>query len=67
MLSALIWLPVVGSILIGVLPNFSRSIALIVSGVSLIVSIAVAAGFDYQAGGLQFVEYFTWIEPLGLD
>ena len=67
MLSSIVWLPVIGSILIGILPNFSRSIALVVSGASLLVSIAVAAGFDYQTGGLQFVEYFTWIEPLGLD
>ena len=67
MLSSLVWLPVLGSILIGVLPKFSRSIALIVSGVSLFISIAIAVGFNYQDNGLQFVEYFTWIEPLGLD
>ena len=32
MLSSIVWLPVIGSILIGILPNFSRSIALVVSG-----------------------------------
>ena len=67
MLSTIIWLPVLGAILIGIVPGFSRSIALIISGVSLIVSIAIAIMFDYQDAGLQFVERFSWIEPLGLD
>ena len=67
MLSSIIWLPVIGAILIGVLPRFSRSIALIVSGVTLAITIAIAATFNYQDVGLQFVEHFSWIEPLGLD
>lgn len=67
MLSTIIWLPVLGAILIGILPGFSRSIALIISGLSLMVSIAIAIMFDYQDAGLQFVERFSWIEPLGLD
>ncbi len=67
MLSAMIWLPVLGAILIGIVPSFSRAIALIVSGLTLVISIAISATFNYQDAGLQFVEYFTWIEPLGLD
>jgi NAD(P)H-quinone oxidoreductase subunit 4 len=67
MLSAIIWLPVLGSILIGILPNFSRSIALIISGLSLLVTLAIACVFNYQDTSLQFVEHLTWIEPLGLD
>jgi NAD(P)H-quinone oxidoreductase subunit 4 len=67
MLSTIIWLPVLGAILIGVVPGFSRSIALIVSGLTLVVSIAITGTFNYQDAGLQFVEHFTWIEPLGLD
>jgi NAD(P)H-quinone oxidoreductase subunit 4 len=67
MLSTIIWLPLLGAILIGVLPRFSRSVALIVSGLTLILSIAIAAIFNYQDVGLQFVEHLTWIEPLGLD
>jgi NAD(P)H-quinone oxidoreductase subunit 4 len=66
-LTIITWLPVVGAILIGILPNFSRNIALIVSGLSLAISIAIASMFDYQNTGLQFIEHFTWIEPLGLD
>jgi len=67
MLSAIVWLPLLGAILIGIVPSFSRSIALIISGLSLAISIDIAIMFDYQDAGLQFVERFTWIEPLGLD
>ncbi len=67
MLSSIVWLPALGALLIGILPNFSRIIALAFSGVSLIVTLAIAAIFNYQDSGLQFVEHFTWIEPLGLD
>ena len=67
MLSAIVWLPILGAISIGIVPGFSRSIALIISGLSLAISIAIAVMFDYQDAGLQFVEHFSWIEPLGLD
>jgi NAD(P)H-quinone oxidoreductase subunit 4 len=67
MLSAIIWLPVFGAILIGIIPGFSRSIALIVSGLTLVVTLAIATSFNYQDAGFQFVEHFNWIEPLGLD
>ncbi len=67
MLSAVVWLPILGAIAIGIVPGFSRSIALIISGLSLAISIAIAVMFDYQDAGLQFVERFSWIEPLGLD
>ena len=67
MLSAIVWLPILGVISIGIVPGFSRSIALIISGLSLAISIAIAVMFDYQDAGLQFVEHFSWIEPLGLD
>jgi NAD(P)H-quinone oxidoreductase subunit 4 len=67
MLSAIVWLPVLGAILIGIIPSFSRSIALAISGVTLIVSIAIAGTFNYQDPGLQFIENFTWIDPLGLN
>jgi NAD(P)H-quinone oxidoreductase subunit 4 len=67
MLSAMIWVPILGAIVIGILPNLSKTIALAVSGLTLVISIAIAGIFNYQNAGLQFVENFTWIEPLGLD
>ncbi|WP_309743957.1 NADH-quinone oxidoreductase subunit M [Chamaesiphon sp. OTE_20_metabat_361] len=67
MLSAIIWLPLLGAIWIGILPRFSRSIALITVGVTLMLAIAIATMFNYQDVGLQFVEHIVWVEPLGLD
>jgi NAD(P)H-quinone oxidoreductase subunit 4 len=67
MLSAMIWLPAVGAILIGIVPGFSRTIALVIASLTLGLSIAISSMFNYQNPGLQFVEKFNWIEPLGLD
>ncbi len=67
MLSLVIWLPVLGAILIGVSPVASRTIALIVSGLTLLVALAITSLYNYQDAGLQFVEHLSWIQPLGLD
>jgi NAD(P)H-quinone oxidoreductase subunit 4 len=67
MLSSVVWLPVLGAILIGISPSFSRTIALTVSGLTLLLSIVMAGIFNYQDAGLQFVEHIAWIQPLGLD
>jgi NAD(P)H-quinone oxidoreductase subunit 4 len=67
MLSLVIWLPVLGAILIAILPSFSRSIALIAAGASLLGTMVIASNFNYQNAGLQFVEHLSWVDPLGLD
>jgi NAD(P)H-quinone oxidoreductase subunit 4 len=68
MLSTIIWLPVLGAILIGIIPNFSRSIALAFAAATLAGTGIIAATFNYQhGGGLQFIEQLSWIKPLGLD
>jgi NAD(P)H-quinone oxidoreductase subunit 4 len=67
MLSSIIWLPVLGALLIGLLPGSSRLIASITASASLVVTIVIAAMFNYQDAGLQFVEHLSWIQPLGLD
>jgi NAD(P)H-quinone oxidoreductase subunit 4 len=67
MLSLIIWLPVLGAILIGISPVASRTIALVISALTLLVSLAIASLYNYQVTGLQFVEHFSWIQPLGLD
>ncbi len=48
MLSLVVWLPVLGAILIGILPSFSRSIALAISGSTLAGSLAIAGMFNYE-------------------
>jgi NAD(P)H-quinone oxidoreductase subunit 4 len=67
MLSLVIWLPVLGAILIGISPVASRTIALAISALTLLASLAIASLYNYQVTGLQFVEHFSWIQPLGLD
>jgi NAD(P)H-quinone oxidoreductase subunit 4 len=67
MLSLVIWLPILGAILVGVLPVASRTIALVISGLTLFISLVITSLYNYQNAGLQFVEHISWIKPLGLD
>jgi NAD(P)H-quinone oxidoreductase subunit 4 len=67
-LSVLIWLPLLGAILIGLLPVVrARSIALAVAGVLLLWSIALLFQFDPTSIAPQFRETIPWIESLGLS
>jgi NAD(P)H-quinone oxidoreductase subunit 4 len=67
MLSLLIWLPAIGSILIAIIGKNSRSIALIFSLITFIISLVTAGQFNYQNSGFQLNESFNWIPQLGLD
>lgn len=71
MLSALIWIPMLGAIVVGLLPGsisdlVVRRSAIAVISLALIVSLVVAAQFDVINIGLQFSENIPWLEPLGL-
>ncbi len=67
MLSLVIWLPVLGAVLIGISPSYSRLIALVSAGASLLGTLVIAGIFNYQDAGLQLVEHLNWVDPLGLD
>jgi NAD(P)H-quinone oxidoreductase subunit 4 len=72
MLSALIWIPVIGAIVIGVLPRslppqVVRWVALGVTGVAFVLSLVLAMQFDAIAATTQFQEGLPWIEVLGLN
>jgi len=72
MLSALIWLPVLGAALIGfwpqpLTPQRSRLIAQAIAILTFLGTLFLASGFDLQIAGLQFQEQISWIAPLGLD
>ena len=71
MLSALIWVPILGAIILGIWPNLTaqqaRKISLFISGGLFIWSILLVRFFDFSDAGLQLVEYIPWIEPLGLN
>jgi NAD(P)H-quinone oxidoreductase subunit 4 len=72
MLSLIIWIPIIAAALIGFVPSNQsssrvRAIALSVSGVVLILTIALLAQFDVANPALQFREFFPWLDTLGLD
>lgn len=72
MLSALIWIPVIAAIVIGILPrstppSVSRWIALITTGGLFIWSLVLASQFDALSASTQFEEMIPWIDSLGLS
>ncbi|HTL89339.1 MAG TPA: proton-conducting transporter membrane subunit, partial [Leptolyngbya sp.] len=71
MLSALIWIPMLGAIVVGLLPSaiadvYVRRTAILAVSAGLTVSLFVAAQFDVINIGLQFQEDSPWLESLGL-
>ena len=71
MLSALIWIPVVAAILIGLLPR-NTSPALIRSGagfasvLTLALALLLTFQFQQQDPGFQFQENLPWLDTLGV-
>jgi NAD(P)H-quinone oxidoreductase subunit 4 len=71
MLSALIWIPILGAVLIGVgreplIPARARLIALITTVSVFLWTIWLGSQFDAGQTEMQFIEHLVWIEPLGL-
>lgn len=72
MLNLTLILPIVGAIIIGILPtqkesNINKNIALIFSGIAFIITILIAINFDYNNGDFQFQTYLEWLPFLGLN
>lgn len=72
MLSALIWVPLLGAALIGFWPgaitgNRSRSIALVVASVAFLWTVVLASQFNPGQVSQQLSEFIPWIEALGLN
>ncbi len=71
MLSAFIWIPIVGAALLGFWPQLTapqaRKISLVISGGLFIWSLFLVGLFNFSDPGLQMVEFFPWLEPLGLN
>lgn len=72
MLSALVWVPLLGAALIAFYPgkldvNPSRTIALIVASIVLILNVILGFGFDPSNPDIQWTEYLPWIHWLGLN
>jgi NAD(P)H-quinone oxidoreductase subunit 4 len=71
MLSTLIWLPILGAAIVGVLPrNFAgtriRSSAIAIATVILLATLWLGFQFDITNPGMQFQEYLPWIPQIGL-
>jgi len=72
MLSVLIWVPLVGVVLIGCLPQAVsasriRQIALILTTAVLVWTGILISQFDASLSGLQFQEALPWVDTLGLS
>jgi len=72
MLSVLIWFPVIGALIISLLPQAQaavrgRQVALVFATIVLGWTGVLASQFDTSAAGFQFQESLTWIEQLGLS
>lgn len=65
LLSALIWLPILGGAAVLALgnnrANAARWLALLVAVASVALSVPLFTGFDYANAGMQFVEQKAWI------
>ena len=71
-LSALILIPLIGSIVVGFFPGplsaqRTRLGAIIFSTVSLGLTVLLATRFDLMQGGLQMQEFVPWLPDLGLN
>ena len=71
-LSALILIPLVGALLIGIWPtaiasNMARRGALVTLAINLVVTLTLVLQFDISNSAFQFVERLDWIDNLGLS
>jgi NAD(P)H-quinone oxidoreductase subunit 4 len=72
MLSALIWVPIVAALAIGILPQFfgnqqARWIAGIAALSTLLLSFILLGQFKPLEPELQLVEHITWLDAIGFD
>ncbi len=71
MLSAILFLPLLGAIAVALLPkeneNGVKWTAAIFSGAALVLSAVAFFQFDRSATGIQMQERFTWIPALGVQ
>ncbi len=70
-LSAIVFLPVIGAILIALIPGLSdrviRRIAAVFTFIPLALAIYLFAIFDRTGGTIQFEEKFSWIPPVNAN
>jgi len=72
MLSALIWVPLLGAAFVGfwpgaINPSRSRIVALVVAGAAFVWTVILASQFNSIDVSQQFSEFIPWIDSLGLN
>ena len=72
LLSLAIWCPIAFGLLVLALgrddnPGLTRSLSLLGSLVSFLVTLPLLSGFDKNAHGMQFVERMSWIERFNIN
>ena len=73
MLSVLIWIPILGALIVGLLPQkigqpkSTRFIALFISGLVLLWNLFILLKFNISDSGIQLRESISWIPTLGLN
>ncbi|MBI2942288.1 MAG: NADH-quinone oxidoreductase subunit M [Chloroflexi bacterium] len=71
LLSAIIFLPVLGAVLIALTPRarvtLIRALAFVFSGAALALALALFAGFSRNVATPQYVERAAWIPQLGIS
>jgi NADH-quinone oxidoreductase subunit M len=70
LLSAIVFLPLAGAVIVPIAsrrrPDAAKWIALVVAGAGLAMTVALIAGFDLSASGMQAVTNASWIEQAGI-
>ena len=70
-LSLLIWVPVIGALLLLILPRdrkFVLGYTLVVLGMEFLLSLLALGSFDlYKAGEFQLMEKYAWIPSFGIN
>ena len=69
LLSLLIFFPIFGAIVVGSTQNISlaKTIALVISGLELVLALIVVYFFDASVEGFQLVEKYDWIPQLKIE
>ncbi|XWK87362.1 MAG: NADH-quinone oxidoreductase subunit M [Phormidium sp.] len=72
MLSALIWVPLLGAAIVAFLPGnipakFTRQVSFAISFAAFIWSLLIAIQFSPGNNTQQFIEFLPWIDSLGLN
>lgn len=65
-LSALVFVPLIGGILALALRNFSKVVATVIAIITLLISLLLVLNYNLQNPKIQFIENSQWIKSIGV-